>query len=140
MVFHPKYWLKKFNPDLESINFVMIGTWLDYYYKAWTFNKPTKLLAELESYQVKKPLFNDDTFEQFGEDILAYWYYCSTMCKELGFVATKIFSICINSASVERLFSSMGFLHILRRNRLKVIFIFIFIFTKIYLLTIINLF
>jgi len=118
----------------------MIGTWLDYYYKAWTFNKPTKLLAELESYRVKKSPFNNDTFEQFGEDILAYWYYCSTMCKELGFVATKIFSICINSASVERLFSSMGFLYTSRRNRLKVIFIFIFIFTKIYLLTIINLF
>ncbi|RIA96856.1 hypothetical protein C1645_814904 [Glomus cerebriforme] len=38
---------------------------------------------------------------------------------ELGFVATKIFSICVNSASVERLFSSMGFLHTFRRNKLK---------------------
>ncbi|PKC55915.1 hypothetical protein RhiirA1_474812 [Rhizophagus irregularis] len=37
--------------------------------------------------QVKKP-------QQFGDDVLAYWYYCSTMCKELGFIATKIFSIC----------------------------------------------
>ncbi|CAB4401599.1 unnamed protein product [Rhizophagus irregularis] len=79
-----------------------MGTWLDYYYKAWTSEKPTKLLAQFESYRVKKPLFNNETYEQFGDDVLAYWYYCSTMCKELGFIATKIFSICVNSASHER--------------------------------------
>ncbi|CAB4439048.1 unnamed protein product [Rhizophagus irregularis] len=84
-----------------------MGTWLDYYYKAWTSEKPTKLLAQFESYRVKKPPFNNETYEQFGDDVLAYWYYYSTMCKELGFIATKIFSICVNSASVERLFSSM---------------------------------
>ena len=120
LALHPKYCLKKFNPDLESINFVTMGNWLSYYYKAWSLNKPTKLLAQFESYRVKKPPFNDETYDQFDDDILAYWYYCSTMCKELGFVATKIFSICVNSASVERLFSSMGFLHTSRRNKLKV--------------------
>ncbi|GET65274.1 ribonuclease H-like domain-containing protein [Rhizophagus irregularis DAOM 181602=DAOM 197198] len=102
LVLHPKYRLNKFNPDLEIINFVTMGTWLDYYYKAWTSEKPTKLLAQFESYQVKKPPFNNETYEQFGDDVLAYWYYCSTMCKELGFIATKIFSICVNSASHER--------------------------------------
>ncbi|PKK56557.1 hypothetical protein RhiirC2_858564, partial [Rhizophagus irregularis] len=86
----------------QTINFVTMGTWLDYYYKAWTSEKPTKLLAQFESYRVKKPLFNNETYEQFGDDVLAYWYYCSTMCKELGFIATKIFSICVNSASHER--------------------------------------
>ncbi|CAB4473075.1 unnamed protein product [Rhizophagus irregularis] len=44
-VLHPKYHLNKFNPNLETINFVTIGIWLDYYYKAWTSEKPTKLLA-----------------------------------------------------------------------------------------------
>ncbi|RIA90712.1 hypothetical protein C1645_823010 [Glomus cerebriforme] len=44
---------------------------------------------------IKKAPFNDETYTQFGDDILAYWYYCSTICKELGFVATKIF---INNA------------------------------------------
>ncbi|CAB5125032.1 unnamed protein product [Rhizophagus irregularis] len=34
LVLHPKYRLDKFKPDLETINFVTIGTWLDYYYKA----------------------------------------------------------------------------------------------------------
>ncbi|UZO07750.1 uncharacterized protein OCT59_028025 [Rhizophagus irregularis] len=50
-----------------------MGTWLDYYYKAWTSEKPTKLLAQFESYQVKKPPFNNETYEQFGDDVLAYW-------------------------------------------------------------------
>ena len=102
LILHSEYRLSKFNPDLESINFVTMRNWLEYYYKAWSYNKPTKLLAEFESYRVKKSPFNDETYEQFGDDILAYWYYCSTMCKELGLVATKIFSIYINSASVER--------------------------------------
>ncbi|CAH1770314.1 932_t:CDS:2, partial [Entrophospora sp. SA101] len=38
--------------------------------------------------------------------------------KELASVALKIFGICINAASVERMWSSMGFLHTNRRNRL----------------------
>ena len=107
--------------------------WLNYYYKAWTFSKPTKLLFEFESYRVKKSPFDDETYGQFGDDVLAYWYYCSTMCKELGIVAIKIFSICVNSASVERLFSTMGFLHTPRRNKLKVILIFLY-YTNINLL------
>ncbi|PKB98587.1 hypothetical protein RhiirA5_464210 [Rhizophagus irregularis] len=68
LVLHPKYRLNKFNPDLETINFVTMGTWLDYYYKAWTSEKPTKLLAQFESYRVKKPPFNNETYEQFGDD------------------------------------------------------------------------
>ena len=120
LVLHPKYRIGKFNPDLESVSFGAMGHWLDYYYKAWSFSKPTKLLAEFESYRVKKSPFDDETFEQFGDNVLAYWHYCSTVCKELGFIATKIFSVCVNSASVERLFSNMGFLHTPRRNKLKV--------------------
>ncbi|PKY58602.1 hypothetical protein RhiirA4_429827 [Rhizophagus irregularis] len=50
LVLHPKYRLDKFNPDLETINFITMGTWFDYYYKAWTSEKPTKLLVQFESY------------------------------------------------------------------------------------------
>jgi hAT family C-terminal dimerisation region len=136
LVLHPKYRLDKFNPDLESVNFVTMGHWLSYYYKAWSSSKPTKLLAEFESYRAKKQPFNDEIYEQFDDDILAYWYYCSTCCKELGFIATKIFSICVNSASVERLFSTMGFLHSPRRNKLKVI-LYLFFYYK-YVILIVN--
>uniref|UniRef100_U9UVP6 HAT C-terminal dimerisation domain-containing protein n=1 Tax=Rhizophagus irregularis (strain DAOM 181602 / DAOM 197198 / MUCL 43194) TaxID=747089 RepID=U9UVP6_RHIID len=40
--------------------------------------------------------------------------------RELGAVALKIFGICVNAASVERMWSSMGFLHTVRHNRLMV--------------------
>ena len=39
---------------------------------------------------------------------------------ELAKVAIHIHGICVNSASVERLWSSMGFFHTNRRNRLDV--------------------
>jgi hypothetical protein len=42
------------------------------------------------------------------------------MAKELAFVAQKIFRICINAASVERLWSYMSFLHTKRHNRLHI--------------------
>jgi hypothetical protein len=45
LALHPKYHLNKFNPDLETVNFVAVGIWLEYYYKAWSSKKPTKLLA-----------------------------------------------------------------------------------------------
>jgi len=140
LVLHPKYRLTKFNPDLESIDFATMGTWLGYYYKAWALKKLIKLLFQFESYRIKKSPFDDETFEQFGDDLLGYWYYCSTTCKELGFVATKIFSICVNSASVERLFSSMGFLHTSRRNKLKVIVFYLFLYKYMFNAILINLF
>ncbi|RIB14252.1 hypothetical protein C2G38_2195671 [Gigaspora rosea] len=108
---YPKYWFNKFNLDLESINFVSLETWFSYYYQAWTYYKPTKLLSKFESYKVEKLPFDNNIYEQFKDNILAYWYFCSTMYEELEFVATKIFSISVTSASVEHLFSSMGFLH-----------------------------
>ncbi|RGB25858.1 hypothetical protein C1646_771178 [Rhizophagus diaphanus] len=39
--------------------------------------------------------------------------------KELAAVALKIFGMCVNTASVERMWSSMSFLHTVRRNQLK---------------------
>ena len=42
------------------------------------------------------------------------------MASELFQLALHLFSICVNSASVERLWSSMGFLHIKYQNHLNV--------------------
>ncbi|CAG8607227.1 2279_t:CDS:2, partial [Scutellospora calospora] len=42
-------------------------SWLVYYYKAWSNQRPTKLLAEFEAYRVKKVPFDDDTYEQFAD-------------------------------------------------------------------------
>ena len=47
--------------------------------------------------------------------------------KELAAVALKIFGMCVNAASVERMWSSMGFLHTVRCNRLTVSFQIIFL-------------
>src|SRR5581483_4985103 len=62
LVLHPKYRINKFNPDLKTVNFAMMGNWLSYYYKAWSSSKPTKLLSEFESYRVKKAPFDDETY------------------------------------------------------------------------------
>src|SRR5439155_7714608 len=94
--------------------------YLLYYYIAWTDRVPTSILREFDNYQTKRFSFNDTSFNQFNEDVFGYWNWCSESAKELGFVACQIMGICINATSVERLWSSMGHLHFVSRNRLKV--------------------
>ncbi|GET01014.1 ribonuclease H-like domain-containing protein [Rhizophagus clarus] len=53
------------------------------------------------------------------QDAFKFWGYVEGDYKELAAVALKIFGMCVNAASVERMWSSMGFLHTVRRNRLK---------------------
>ncbi|CAG8803301.1 18526_t:CDS:1, partial [Dentiscutata erythropus] len=45
--------------------------------------------------------------------------FASPSTKELGLLAVRLFGICVNAASVERLWSSMGFLQTNRRCCLK---------------------
>ncbi|RIA92000.1 hypothetical protein C1645_821244 [Glomus cerebriforme] len=90
---------------------------ISYLEKCWKDWEQLLLLLALvlhPKYHLNK--FNPDlkTFNFVTIGIWLKYYY-----KELGFVTTKIFSICVNSVSVERLFSSMGFLHTSRRNKLK---------------------
>ncbi|CAG8580663.1 1856_t:CDS:2 [Acaulospora morrowiae] len=47
-----------------------------------------------------------------------YSFYINVSTNELDFVACRIFGICVNAASVEWLWSCMGFLQNNRRNRL----------------------
>ncbi|CAG8789568.1 7255_t:CDS:2, partial [Acaulospora morrowiae] len=48
-----------------------------------------------------------------------FWKYARSYTKELYKVAQRVFSITVNTASIERIFSIMGWLHSPRRNRLK---------------------
>ncbi|GES87763.1 ribonuclease H-like domain-containing protein [Rhizophagus clarus] len=93
--------------------------YLTYYYKAWFKKCPLRLLLEFEDFRQKVEPFNNKTFEQFGEDAFKFWGYVEGDYKELAAVALKIFGMCVNAASVERMWSSMGFLHTVRHNRLK---------------------
>ena len=49
-----------------------------------------------------------------------FWDLAKGQASELSRFALHLYGICVNSASVERLWSSMGFLHSKRRNRLYV--------------------
>ncbi|RHZ76235.1 hypothetical protein Glove_199g18 [Diversispora epigaea] len=79
---------------------------LDHYDYCWNF----------EDFHQKVEPFNDETFEQFGDDIFKFWRYVEDNFKELAAVALKIFSICINAASMKQMWSYMGFLHTIRHN------------------------
>ena len=117
---HPKYRLVYFNPRIENLSFTTLGRYLTYYYKAWFQKRPTRLLLDFEDYRQKVEPFDDKTFNQFGDDVFKFWKYVEGDYRELASIALRIFGICVNAASVERMWSSMGFLHTNRRNRLNV--------------------
>jgi hypothetical protein len=119
-ILHPDYRFDKFSTELPNMNWVDIGEWIIYYYCAWTQKEPISILREFGLYQNKQYPFNDATWRQWKGDVIQYWTWCSEKTKELGFIAKKIFGIAVNAASVERLWSAMGFFHSARRNRLHV--------------------
>jgi hypothetical protein len=114
---HPNIKMKYFNPLISKINYLEFGKWLMYYYKAWSGKEPKCILREFDDFRIEKYPFDMNTYNQFDNDIWRYWNYVSISTNELGFVACRIFSICVNAASVERLWSCMGFLQSNRRNR-----------------------
>ncbi|RHZ77148.1 hypothetical protein Glove_185g69 [Diversispora epigaea] len=117
-ILHPEYRLKLFNN--RNINYVTMGSWLGYYYHVWTGKHATSILKELDNYRLEVYPFDSITWNQFNNDIYRYWCFVSASMNELGFVACRIFGICVNAASVERLWSCMGFIHSNRRNRLSI--------------------
>ncbi|CAB4421235.1 unnamed protein product [Rhizophagus irregularis] len=58
--------------------------------------------------------------EYFNSDLIIFHilFWDEGEYSELDAVALKIFGICVNAASVERMWSSMGFLHTVLHNRL----------------------
>ena len=117
---HPKYKMSKFKENIRNLNHVYLSRWLIYYYEAWTKSKSKSksILREYENFRTNIYPFDDQTINQ--DDVLKYWGFVIPLAKELGYVAQRIFGICINAASVERLWSNIGFLHTKRRNRLNV--------------------
>jgi hypothetical protein len=117
---HPKYKMSKFKDNIPNLNHVYLSKWLIYYYEAWTKTKSKSILREYENFRRDIYPFDEQTTIQFEDDVLKYWGFVVPLAKELGYVAQRIFGICINAASVERLWSNMGFLHTKKRNRLNV--------------------
>lgn len=117
---HPKYKMECFNNTISNINYSIFGKWLMYYYHAWSGKEPKCIIREFDDFRLSKYPFDIDTYKQFNDDIWRYWCYVGLSTNELGLVACRIFGICVNAASVERLWSCMGFLQTNRRNRLKV--------------------
>lgn len=130
---NPNIHISWFNSDSENLNFVYLAQFVTYYYKAWFGHRPICILLELEDYRKRKYSFDSTTYEQFGENVLGFWEFASSSTKELGPLALHLFGICVNAASVERLWSSMGFLHTNRRNCLPVrFFFFIFLLKSLF--------
>ena len=102
-ILHPKYRLAYLNFELNRLSFSSLGRYLTYYYKAWFKKRPLRLLLEFEDFRQKIGPFNNETFEQFGDDVFKFWMYVEGEYKELAAVALKIFGVCINAASVERM-------------------------------------
>ncbi|CAB4374853.1 unnamed protein product [Rhizophagus irregularis] len=91
---------------------------LMYYYRAWSGKESKCILREFDDFWLAKYPFDLESYRQFNDDIWRYWCYVSVSTNELGLVAYRIFSICVNAASVERLWSCMDFLQTKQRNRL----------------------
>ncbi|CAG8569649.1 2675_t:CDS:2, partial [Diversispora eburnea] len=114
---HPNYRIKIFNNT--SINYTTIDPWLGYYYRAWTGEYSKFILWELENFRLGIYPFDLTTWNQFSGDIYRYWSFACASTNELGFVACRIFRICVNATSIERLWSCIGFLQSYKCNRLS---------------------
>ena len=128
IVLYPKYRISKFKSSTKKISYTHFAQWLNYYYQAWFNEMPKKILREYLAYQREIFPFNPNTYNQFEENIVDFWESAKGLAPELSRLALHLFGICVNAASVERLWSTMGFLHSKRRNRLYInIFITYFI-------------
>jgi hypothetical protein len=112
--------MEKFKNSIQNLNHVYLSRWLVYYYEAWSKSRSKSILREFENFRRSLYPFNEEIVNQFEDNILNFWVFVYPSAKELSFVAQRIFAICVNAASVERLWSSMGFIHTKRRSRLHV--------------------
>ena len=97
---HPFYKLQFFatNPKLSHINF---NKWVQYYYIKWFGKNPTSMIRELLAYKEKNFSFNETSLLELEKTPLNYWLFLSNSVPELLQIATKLFSICVNSTLCE---------------------------------------
>ncbi|RHZ57353.1 hypothetical protein Glove_390g69 [Diversispora epigaea] len=115
-----QFWNENSNSDLTS----RLVARLEKRWKEW--EQPILIISCLLHPNYHMKIFNNAninyttiaTWNQFNGDIYRYWSFACTSTNEFGFVACRVFGICVNAASVERLWSCMGFLQSNRRNRL----------------------
>ncbi|GES88285.1 ribonuclease H-like domain-containing protein [Rhizophagus clarus] len=70
---HPKYKMTKFKDNVPNLNHVYLSKWLIYYYEAWAKTKSRSILCEFESYRKGLYPFDEQTINQFENNILSYW-------------------------------------------------------------------
>ena len=78
------------------------------------------MIQELLAYKETKFPFNESSLLELEKTPLDYWSFLSDSVPKLLQIVTKLFNIYVNSASYEWLFSSIGFLHTKRWNKLNV--------------------
>ena len=120
LVLHPQYHLTLFNNNIRNLSYTHFGQWINYYFQVWFDTLPQYILREYLSYQREAYPFDIATFNQFGGNIMDFWDSAKGQAPELSRFALHLYGICVNSASVERLWSTMGFLHSKRQNQLHV--------------------
>ncbi|CAG8661304.1 2174_t:CDS:2, partial [Diversispora eburnea] len=70
----------------------------------WTGCDPQYILVEFDDFsQGKNYPFDNETIYQFENNIYKYWCWIKDAYLEIGTVTSRIFGICVNAASVERL-------------------------------------
>ena len=84
---HPKYKMSKFKDNISNLNHVYLSKWLIYYYEAWTKSKSKSILREFDNFRKSKYPFDDQTINQFEDNILEFWGWVVPLAKELGYVA-----------------------------------------------------
>ncbi|CAG8438709.1 17473_t:CDS:2 [Cetraspora pellucida] len=100
-----------FKTNTDNLNFIYLAQFITYYYKAWFEHQPTCILLEFEKYRKYEYLFDHSTDKQFKESVLEFWNFAFSSTKELELLATWLFGICVNAASIKQLWSSMRFIH-----------------------------
>jgi hypothetical protein len=111
LVLHPQYRLTLFNNNIRNLSYTHFGQWINYYFQVWFDVLPQHILREYLSYQREIYPFDISTFNQLGENIMDFWDLAKGQAPELSQFALHLYGICVNSASVERLWSTIGFLH-----------------------------